>query len=126
MSDLYRDLILDHWKNPHNFGKLKKPTVEIKEANPLCGDDIELQIVVKKEKITDVKFSGEGCALSQAGASILTDILKGKSLSQVKRITEEKFLKILGIRPNPARLKCALLSFSALQKALKQVKFALK
>jgi len=126
MSDLYRDLILDHWKNPHNFGKLKKPTVEIKEANPLCGDDIELQIVVKKEKITDVKFSGEGCALSQAGASILTDILKGKSLSQVKRITEEKFLKILGIRPNPARLKCALLSFSAWQKALKQVKFALK
>ena len=126
MSDLYRDLILDHWKNPHNFGKLKKPTVEIKEANPLCGDDIELQIVVKKEKITDVKFSGEGCALSQASASILTDILKGKSLSQVKRITEEKFLKILGIRPNPARLKCALLSFSALQKALKQVKFALK
>jgi len=126
MSDLYRDLILDHWKNPHNFGKLKKPTIEIKEANPLCGDDIELQIVVKKEKITDVKFSGEGCALSQAGASILTDILKGKSLSQVKRITEEKFLKILGIRPNPARLKCALLSFSALQKALKQVKFALK
>ena len=126
MSDLYRDLILDHWKNPHNFGKLKKPTVEIKEANPLCGDDIELQIVVKKEKITDVKFSGEGCALSQAGASILTDALKGKSLSQVKRITEEKFLKILGIRPNPARLKCALLSFSALQKALKQVKFALK
>ena len=126
MSDLYRDLILDHWKNPHNFGKLKKPTVEIKEANPLCGDDIELQIVVKKEKITDVKFSGEGCALSQAGASILTDILKGKSLSQVKRITEEKFLKILGIRPNPARLKCALLSFSALQKALKQAKFALK
>ena len=126
MSDLYRDLILDHWKNPHNFGKLKKPTVEIKEANLLCGDDIELQIVVKKEKITDVKFSGEGCALSQAGASILTDILKGKSLSQVKRITEEKFLKILGIRPNPARLKCALLSFSALQKALKQVKFALK
>ena len=126
MSDLYRDLILDHWKNPHNFGKLKKPTVEIKEANPLCGDDIELQIVVKKEKITDVKFSGEGCALSQAGASILTDILKGKSLSQVKRITEEKFLKIIGIRPNPARLKCALLSFSAWQKALKQVKFALK
>jgi len=126
MSDLYRDLILDHWKNPHNFGKLKKPTIEIKEANPLCGDDIELQIVVKKEKITDVKFSGEGCALSQAGASILTDILKGKSLSQVKRITEEKFLKIIGIRPNPARLKCALLSFSALQKALKQVKFALK
>ena len=126
MSDLYRDLILDHWKNPHNFGKLKKPTIEIKEANPLCGDDIELQIVVKKEKITDVKFSGEGCALSQASASILTDILKGKSLSQVKRITEEKFLKILGIRPNPARLKCALLSFSALQKALKQVKFALK
>ena len=126
MSDLYRDLILDHWKNPHNFGKLKKPTVEIKEANLLCGDDIELQIVVKKEKITDVKFSGEGCALSQAGASILTDILKGKSLSQVKRITEEKFLKILGIGPNPARLKCALLSFSALQKALKQAKFALK
>jgi len=126
MSDLYRDLILDHWKNPHNFGKLKKPTVEIKEANPLCGDDIELQIVVKKEKITDVKFSGEGCALSQAGASILTDILKGKSLSQVKRITEEKFLKILGIRPNPARLKCVLLSFVAWQKALKQIKFALK
>ena len=126
MSDLYRDLILDHWKNPHNFGKLKKPTIEIKEANPLCGDDIELQIVVKKGKITDVKFSGEGCALSQAGASILTDILKGKSLSQVKRITEGNFLKILGIRPNPARLKCALLSFSALQKALKQVKFALK
>ena len=126
MSDLYRDLILDHWKNPHNFGKIKKPTVEIKEANPLCGDEIGLQIVVKKGKITDVKFSGEGCALSQAGASILTDILKGKSLSQIKRITEEKFLKIIGIRPNPARLKCVLLSFVAWQKALKQIKFALK
>src|SRR3972149_9865469 len=123
MSDLYRDLILDHWKNPHNFGKLKKPTVEIKEANLLCGDDIELQIVVKKEKITDVKFSGEGCALSQAGTSILTDILKGKSLAGARSLTEGKFLTTSGWRPNPARLKCALLSFSAWKKALKQVKF---
>ncbi len=126
MSDLYRDLILDHWKNPHNFGKIKKPTVEIKEANPLCGDEIGLQIVVKKGKITNVKFFGEGCALSQAGASILTDALKGKSLAGARSLTEGKFLKILGISPNPARLKCVLLSFVAWQKALKQIKFALK
>ena len=126
MSDLYRDLILDHWKNPHNFGKLKKPTVEIREANRLCGDEIGLLIVVKKGRITDVKFSGEGCALSQAGASILTDALKGKSLAGARSLTEGKFLKILGISPNPARLKCVLLSFVAWQKALKQIKFALK
>lgn len=121
MSDLYRDLILDHWKNPHNFGKLKKPTVEVKEANPLCGDDIELQIVVRKGKITDVKFYGEGCALSQAGASILTDAIKGKTVAQIKKLSEDKFLEMIGIKPNPARLKCVLLSFVAWQKALKRI-----
>ena len=126
MSDLYRDLILDHWKNPHNFGKIKKPTVEIKEANPLCGDEIQLQLSIRNGKVADVKFHGEGCALSQAGASILTDALKGKSLAGARSLTEGKFLKILGIRPNPARLKCVLLSFVAWQKALKQIKFALK
>lgn len=126
MSDLYRDLILDHWKNPHNFGKLKKPTIEIKEANPLCGDEIQLQLSIRNGKVADVKFHGEGCALSQAGSSILTDAIKGKTVAEINKLTEDKFLKIIGIKPNPARLKCVLLSFIALQKALKQIKFALK
>ncbi len=118
MSDLYRDIILDHWKNPHNFGTLSHPTCDIYENNPLCGDDIRLQLQIENNTIADAKFSGQGCALSQAGASILTDLVKGEKVSEAKRLTESDFLEAVGIKPNPARLKCVLLSYVALQKAL--------
>lgn len=122
MSDLYRDLILDHWKNPHNFGTMKKPTIEIEEANPLCGDEIIFQFKIVKGKIAEIKFSGQGCALSQAGASILTDAVKGKNMTQVSKLTQDKFLEIIGIKPNPARLKCVLLPYKALKRGLDLLK----
>ena len=121
MSDLYRDVILDHWKHPHNFGTLDHPTCDVSEANPLCGDDIRLQVIEKNGMISDVKFSGQGCALSQAGASILTDLIKGEKVSFVQALKEGDFLDAVGIHPNPARLKCVLLSFVALEKALQSL-----
>ena len=117
--DLYRDEILDHYKNPHNFGGLENPTAEHEEYNPLCGDQMKLQIKVSEGKVTEAGFTGEGCAISVAAASILTDYIKGKSLDELRKLDAKGDLKILNMEDiSPARLKCALLSFEALKKLL--------
>ncbi len=123
MNSLYRDNILDHYKNPRNFGKMKKPDKTAEESNPLCGDKIEIQIKYKilytkyniLEKIT---FTGEGCAISIASASMLTEKAKGKSMEDIKKLKTDDILKMLGITLTPTRLKCALLPLEVLQKAL--------
>jgi nitrogen fixation NifU-like protein len=119
MDDLYRDEILEHYRNPHNFGTLPEPDVVHEGANPLCGDRITLMLGINDEgNVAEVAFTGRGCAISQASASMLTDEIKGKPLAEVARLGEQDVLTSLGVEVSPARLKCALLSLDTLRLAL--------
>ncbi|MEZ0239420.1 MAG: Fe-S cluster assembly sulfur transfer protein SufU [Chloroflexota bacterium] len=118
MDDLYRDYILEHYRRPHNFGVLDDATTSYEGANPLCGDRITLQLRVRDGMITGVGFTGRGCAISQASASLLTDEVKGKPAVDAAKMNSQDVLDMLGIEISPARLKCALLSLETLQKAL--------
>ena len=118
MDDLYRDYILDHYKNPRNFGELTGATHQYHDTNPLCGDEITMFLLVGEDgRVQDVHFTGRGCAISQASASILTDEVKGKSLDELKGFDREHVLSNLGITISPARIKCALLSLKSLKGA---------
>jgi nitrogen fixation protein NifU and related proteins len=117
-SDFYRELILDYYRNPRNFGKLDPHDIDAKDMNPLCGDEIEMQVRVspEKDKIEEIKFIGKGCAISQASASMLTEMAKGKPLEWVKALSREDILKMLGTSDlGPARIKCAMLSVKVLK-----------
>ena len=118
MDDLYRDYILEHYRRPHNFGVLDAPDLRWEGANPLCGDRITLMIDVRAGKVADVAFTGRGCAISQASASLLTDEIRGKTLDELERLTPDDVLDLLGIDISPARLKCALLSLDTLSHAI--------
>ncbi len=118
MDDLYRDYILEHYRRPHNFGVLDDATATQEGANPLCGDRITLQLRVSEGQITGVGFTGRGCAISQASASLLTDEIKGKPLDRAQSMTSSDVLDMLGIDISPARMKCAMLSLETLQGAL--------
>ncbi len=121
MDDLYRDEILEHYRRPHNFGTLSEPDVVYEGANPLCGDRITMMLGINDDLVVEeVAFTGRGCAISQASASMLTDEIKGKPLADVARFTQADLLDELGIDISPARLKCALLSLDTLQRALAQ------
>jgi nitrogen fixation NifU-like protein len=108
-SDIYKDIILDYYRNPRNFGDLPNPDVRAKDSNPLCGDIIEMQLKINDGRVEDVRFKGKGCAISQASASMLTEVLKGKTLDEIKAISKTDVLNLLGIDPGPTRIKCALL-----------------
>ena len=117
-SDFYRELILDYYRNPRNFGKLDPHDIDAKDLNPLCGDEVEMQIRVSpdKEKIEEIRFIGKGCAISQASASMLTEMAKGKPLEWVKGLSRDDILKMLGTSDlGPARIKCAMLSVKVLK-----------
>ncbi len=118
MDDLYRDYILEHYRRPHNFGILDDPTASYEGANPLCGDRITIMLGVRNGVVAEVAFTGRGCAISQASASLLTDEVRGKPVEEVARLTPDDVLDLLGIEISPARLKCALLSLDTLQHAL--------
>lgn len=125
MDDIYREIILDHFKNPRNFGKLKNPSASFSLYNSACGDKITIDIVIKnKEQTTDnkiineIKFTGEGCAISIASASMLTEKVMGRNIIDVAKMNTEEVLKMLGINLTPTRLKCALLPLEVLQKTL--------
>ena len=118
MDDLYRDYILEHYRRPHNFGPIERATASHEGANPLCGDRITLQLRVLAGVVDGVGFTGRGCAISQASASLLTDEIKGKPLSQVASMAPQDVLDLLGIDISPARMKCAMLSLDTLQKTL--------
>jgi nitrogen fixation protein NifU and related proteins len=119
MDDLYRDEILEHYRNPHNFGTLSEPDAVQELANPLCGDRITLMLGINDEgTIEQVAFTGRGCAISQASASMLTDEIRGMKLDDVARLDRDAVLENLGIEISPARLKCALLSLQTLRGAL--------
>jgi nitrogen fixation protein NifU and related proteins len=117
-DDLYRDYILEHYRRPHNFGVIDEPTASFEGSNPLCGDRITMQIGVRDGVVERVGFTGRGCAISQASASLLTDEIKGKPVSEIEKLGSNDVLDLLGIDISPARLKCAILSLDTLQHAI--------
>jgi nitrogen fixation protein NifU and related proteins len=121
MDDLYRDYILEHYRRPHNFGVVEDPSATYEGANPLCGDRITMQLRVNDGVVEQVGFTGRGCAISQASASLLTDEVRGKPVADVAAIGAGDLLDLLGIEISPARLKCAMLSFDSLQHLLDEI-----
>jgi nitrogen fixation protein NifU and related proteins len=138
LNSLYQQLILEHYRNPRNRAELEEKTVEVHLANPVCGDEIRLQLRIEGDHIAEAKFVGQGCSISQAAVSMMTSLLKGRSLADAdgiaKRFTQmmhgdqdaakDKALGDLralqGVSKFPVRIKCALLGFDALQEALKK------
>jgi nitrogen fixation protein NifU and related proteins len=115
-DDIYREIILDHYRNPRNKGKLSNADVSIHDSNPLCGDEIDIHLKIEEEKVKDIKFEGRGCAISQASASMLTEMIMDKPLTTVKDLTKEDILENIGLMNlGPARIKCALLSLKVLK-----------
>jgi nitrogen fixation NifU-like protein len=138
LNSLYQQLILEHYRHPRNKGELEDKTVEVHLANPVCGDEIRLQLRVEGDHITDAKFIGQGCSISQAAVSMMTTMLEGRALDDAAAIAsrftqmmhgdegaaKDKALgdlrALAGVSKFPVRIKCALLGFEALQKALKE------
>jgi nitrogen fixation NifU-like protein len=115
--DIYKEIILDYYRHPRNFGKLEKFDIAAHDSNPLCGDEIEMQLSVSGDgKIDSIRYYGKGCAISQASASMLTELAKGKPLEWVKQLSKEDILGMLG-NPElgPSRVKCALLGMKVLK-----------
>jgi nitrogen fixation NifU-like protein len=118
MDSLYREVILEHYRQPHHKGHLAEPTVSVEVDNPLCGDRLAIDLALQDGVITDVAFTGRGCAISQASASILSDELVGKSVAEAAELTWHDMMDLLGVEVGPARLKCALLALRGLKMAL--------
>jgi nitrogen fixation NifU-like protein len=118
-ADIYREIILDYYRNPRNYGKIQDPDISQRDSNPLCGDELEMHLNIKDDKVADVKFTGKGCAISQASASMLTELILGKDFEYVKKLSKEDILDNLGLHDlGPARIKCALLSLKVLKSGL--------
>ena len=120
MDNLYRDFILEHYRNPHNRGVLDPSDLSFADSNPTCGDEMSMTLRLDDggERVVEVAFEGRGCAISQASASILTDELAGKSVQELRDLDPKEVLENLGVPIGPARLKCALLSYKVLQGAV--------
>jgi len=115
-DDIYREIILDHYRNPRNKGKLPVADVSVHDSNPLCGDEIDMHLKIDSNTVQDVKFEGRGCAISQASASMLTEMVMGKDLEFIKELKKEDILENIGLTNlGPARIKCALLSLKVLK-----------
>ena len=116
MDDFYRELILDHYKNPRHKGTLDPHDFSYADENPLCGDQLRIDVRLdEQQRVKEVAFTGRGCAISQASASLLTEKIEGLSLDQIKALTKDDILELLGIELTPVRLKCALLSLKVLK-----------
>lgn len=118
-DNIYRQQIIELYRNPENFGSLENATHSASLDNPVCGDEINVYLVVEENKVKDVKFKGNGCAISMASASLLTEKIKGMDVEDVKNLSKDDLLELLGIRLNPSRIKCVLLSLDAVKEALK-------
>lgn len=116
--DIYREEILEHYKHPKNFGELADADATSKSLNPQCGDEMIMQVRIEKGKVRDIRFHGSSCAISRAGASMLTDEVKGKTLEEIRAITDQTHLERFGKDLAPGRVKCGLLSIHTLRTAL--------
>ena len=138
LNSLYQDLILDHYRKPRNKGELPEKTVEIHMANPVCGDEIRLQLQIEEGKIVEARHVGQGCSISQAAVSMMTNLIRGRELSEAEGVAE-RFTAMMhgdeeaardrtmgdlralqGVSKFPVRIKCTLLAFDALQEAIKK------
>ncbi len=118
-TDIYHEMIVDYSRNPINYGKIDNHDVTFHDSNPLCGDSIDIDMKIDDNKVTDIKFHGKGCAICMACTSVLTEITKGKSLDDVRKIEKNDILSELGLEHLQAvRIKCALLSLKVLKSAL--------
>lgn len=115
---MYREIILDHYKHPRNFGRLPHATASANAYNATCGDKIVMEIIIDNKKIKDIRFSGEGCAISQASASMLTEKVKGMKKTEVMKLGAKNIIDMIGTTLTPSRTKCATLPLEVLQKAI--------
>ena len=118
-ADIYHEMIVDYSRNPINYGEIENHDVTFHDSNPLCGDSIDIDMKIDENKVTDIKFDGKGCAICMACSSVLTEITKGKSLDDVRKIEKNDILSELGLEHLQAvRIKCALLSLKVVKSAL--------
>lgn len=121
-QEIYKENIMHHYKHPHHAGILGRFTITQRELNPLCGDEITVYLLVEKEKIKDISFQGQGCAISQAAMSLLTDKAVGMRLSKIRELTDNHIFDLLGIPISHTRTKCALLSLKVIQQGVEHVR----
>ncbi|QQS61494.1 MAG: SUF system NifU family Fe-S cluster assembly protein [Candidatus Moraniibacteriota bacterium] len=119
--DIYKEIILDHYRNPKNFGSFENATSTETIENLSCGDILTMSVKIENDVIEDIRFSGKGCAISVAGASLLTEYVKKKPIQEIQRLTKEDMIKILGTDVGIVRIKCALLPLETLHKVIKKV-----
>ncbi len=117
-SSFYRENLLDHYRNPRQHGRIDAPTVSHEDLNPLCGDMIHIDVVTADGTLTDARFEGQGCAVSQASASMLLEEVVGKPLDEIAAFTRDDLFALIGVQLSPARMKCALLPLAVLRAAL--------
>ena len=115
VDSLYREVILDHYRNPRNKGTLDPADYSYEDTNPLCGDEVRIDVRVEDDRLTEIRFLGRGCAVSLASTSILTEMVQDMPLAEVKALTKDDLLEELGIPVSPARMKCALLGLKVLK-----------
>jgi nitrogen fixation NifU-like protein len=118
MDDLFRENILDHYKRPRCHGTLDHPDLSFEDSNPLCGDVLRMDLALRDGRVDQIRFSGHGCSISQASASMLCESVEGKPLEEVKKVSRDDVLEMLGIPLGPVRLKCALLALKTLKGAV--------
>lgn len=122
VQTLYREELLEHYRNPQNFGKLSDFSISSKQSNPFCGDDVEIFVRLDNNRIINIGFKGEGCAISMAAASMLTEYAKGKTKEELTKFRAADMLALLGVEVSQTRKKCALLAFSVLKDCIYGVK----
>ncbi len=119
IQDMYKENILDHYKKPRNFGEIPEAPATAHAANPLCGDELDFFLVFDENNtVSDVKFSGSGCTITMASASMLSEKLKGMSRAEVEQLSTDDAIELLGVPVNPARMKCATLALETVQQAI--------
>jgi nitrogen fixation NifU-like protein len=114
----YREYILDHYRSPRNYGKLEHPDAHAEDSNPLCGDQLAIDLLVEGDRVKEVRFQGRGCAISQASASMLSEMIEGQPVEEVAKLGKDDVLDALGIPISPARTKCAFLCLRVLHRSL--------
>jgi nitrogen fixation protein NifU and related proteins len=120
-EDIYRENIIDHYKNPRNFGEIVDAEIKHSELNSVCGDMIRLFVKLKENKVEEVKFKGNGCAISMASTSMMTEKLKDKTLGEIKNLKKEDVFEMLGIKLGVVRMKCGLLCLNTLMKGVEEM-----